>query len=137
MLTACQVNLRVSGVKDAAASATARRRACDSHAWALQNIQSTAVISSMMPNLVHGGGMLTACQVTLRISGVTDAAASATARRRACDSHAWALQNIQSTAVISSMMPKLVHGGGMLTACQVNLQISGVTDAAASATTRC
>ena len=83
MLTACQVNLRVSGVKDAAASATARRRACDSHAWALQNIQSTAVISSMMPNLVHGGGMLTACQVScpLRISGVTDAAASATARR--------------------------------------------------------
>ena len=81
MLTACQVNLRVSGVTDAAASATARRRACDSHAWALQNIQSTAVISSMMPNLVHGGGMLTACQVTLRISGVTDAAASATARR--------------------------------------------------------
>ena len=81
--------------------------------------------------------MLTACQVNLRVTGITDAAASATARRRACDSHAWALQSIQSTAVISSMMPKLVHGGGMLTACQVNLQISGVTDAAASATTRC
>jgi hypothetical protein len=91
----------------------------------------------MMPKLAHGGGMLTACQVNLRVTGITDAAASATARRRACDSHAWDCQNTKGTAVISSMMPGLVHGGGMLTACQVYLQVSGVTDAAASATTRC